>query len=221
MRPDGFEYGSKMGGKFAILEGNKVGVQPVMILAQLNKEKHDVVRVVNKEQNREVLGSKNVVDKAFQGIFNGIIQKKKPLDGWIKELSQSVELVEAVQSIIGELDQVQPNRALIEDDISDEEEAMNIVIDDDTMELYTVDKPVNEAQWDTVGNSICSFVRRVLSGCPLDSKVDRTLLVLLPNIVGPKRINQFRPINLCNVLYKIVTKTIVNRLTPMLVKFVK
>lgn len=72
-----------------------------------------------------------------------------------------------------------------------------------------------------MGNLICSFVKWVLSGCPLDSKVSRTLLVLLPKIVGPKKINQFRPINLYNVLHKIVTKTIVNRLTPMLVKLVK
>lgn len=52
--------------------------------------------------------------------------------------------------------------------------------------------------------------------------------MLIPNTKALESMAQFRPISLCNVLYKIVTKVIVNRLksvfpsliTPNLVSFV-
>lgn len=37
-------------------------------------------------------------------------------------------------------------------------------------------------------------------------------LLLIPKVEKLSEVSQFRPINLCNVTYKIVTKVIVNRL---------
>lgn len=45
----------------------------------------------------------------------------------------------------------------------------------------------------------------------MDPSLNKTLLVLLPKVQGLERINQFRLISLCNVVYKIVTKVVVNR----------
>ncbi|XP_057426337.1 uncharacterized protein LOC130719745 [Lotus japonicus] len=44
----------------------------------------------------------------------------------------------------------------------------------------------------------------------------RTLLVLIPKIKEPLHAAQYRPISLCNVLFKIITKTIANRLKLIL-----
>lgn len=43
-----------------------------------------------------------------------------------------------------------------------------------------------------------------------------TLLVLIPKVDQPNHLKNFRPISLCNMIYKIVTKVIVDRIRPLL-----
>jgi hypothetical protein len=40
--------------------------------------------------------------------------------------------------------------------------------------------------------------------------------MLIPKIDRPEFVSQFHPIALCNVVYKIITKAIVNRIKPLL-----
>ena len=48
----------------------------------------------------------------------------------------------------------------------------------------------------------------------------RTNIVLIPKIAGPESLGNYRPISLCNTVYKIVSKIIVARLRPHLDKLV-
>ncbi len=49
---------------------------------------------------------------------------------------------------------------------------------------------------------------------------NQTLIALIPKRKGPKNLNHFRPISLCNTVYKIVTKILVLRLKPLLSSFI-
>ncbi|KAE8729182.1 hypothetical protein F3Y22_tig00003725pilonHSYRG00018 [Hibiscus syriacus] len=55
-----------------------------------------------------------------------------------------------------------------------------------------------------------------VDGGEFDNEFNRTLLVLIPKVKAPESFNQFRPISLCSVLYKLVTKIIVHRLKPLM-----
>ena len=46
--------------------------------------------------------------------------------------------------------------------------------------------------------------------------LNKTFISLIPKCIGPETLSQFRPISLCNTVYKVVTKIIVNRIRPLL-----
>lgn len=57
----------------------------------------------------------------------------------------------------------------------------------------------------------------LLSGV-LEQEVNETSIILIPKKDGVVRLDDFRPINLCNVCYKIISKILVNRVRPLLPK---
>lgn len=54
----------------------------------------------------------------------------------------------------------------------------------------------------------------------LPPRMNDTLIMLIPKNENSETIRQFRPISLCNVAYKTITKVLINHLKPLLDKFI-
>ena len=74
--------------------------------------------------------------------------------------------------------------------------------------------------WLIVGDSITKEVKKSFDECKVPDYLNRTNIVLIPKIAGPKSLGNNCSISLCNTMYKIVTKIIVAKLRPHLDKLV-
>ncbi|XP_074301475.1 uncharacterized protein LOC141632870 [Silene latifolia] len=73
-----------------------------------------------------------------------------------------------------------------------------------------------QSHWDIVSPSLCHMVLQMLHDNVFPDGLGEAFISLIPKVNNPHSVTQFRPIGLCNVSYKIITKMIVNRLKPVL-----
>ncbi|KAG7579199.1 hypothetical protein ISN45_Aa03g033600 [Arabidopsis thaliana x Arabidopsis arenosa] len=77
-----------------------------------------------------------------------------------------------------------------------------------------------QKSWDIVGESVTHFVLQFFESGVLPPGLNDVLLVLIAKVMKPEMITQFRPISLCNVLFKVITKVMVLRLKPVMAKLI-
>ena len=67
-----------------------------------------------------------------------------------------------------------------------------------------------------VGESVKKIARDIFETHEVPAFLNQTLIVLIPKQLGLETVGHFRPISLCNTVYKIVSKILVQRLRPLL-----
>lgn len=70
--------------------------------------------------------------------------------------------------------------------------------------------------WHVVGEDVTNSVLAVLNEGADPTEVNKTFICLIPKVKEPEHPKDLRPISLCNVVMRIVTKCIANRMKPIL-----
>ena len=70
--------------------------------------------------------------------------------------------------------------------------------------------------WEIVGGDIIDVVINFLNNENFIDDINQTFIILIPKVQNPKNMMQFRSLSLCNVIYKIISKFLANKLKVIL-----
>jgi hypothetical protein len=73
-----------------------------------------------------------------------------------------------------------------------------------------------QRNWGILKEEILAAVRNFFKDGTMPEGINETIIGLVPKHNDPKTLKDYRPIALCNVIYKIIAKCIANRLRPLL-----
>ena len=70
--------------------------------------------------------------------------------------------------------------------------------------------------WESIGDDVVKAVVSCLNSNSIEPGLNHTFITLIPKVKSPELVSEFRPIALCNILYKLVSKVLANRLKKVL-----
>ena len=70
--------------------------------------------------------------------------------------------------------------------------------------------------WHIVGNDVMNAVLEFLNNGVMLPNLNHPNIVLIPKVKNPEKMSEYRLISLCNVVYKIISKVLANRLKQVL-----
>lgn len=74
--------------------------------------------------------------------------------------------------------------------------------------------------WQGIGGDVTEAVLACSNSIMIPSGLNHTYLTLIPKVKCPVKVLDFRPIALCNILYKIISKVLANKLKKLLPKII-
>ncbi|GKF18807.1 putative RNA-directed DNA polymerase, eukaryota, reverse transcriptase zinc-binding domain protein [Tanacetum coccineum] len=70
--------------------------------------------------------------------------------------------------------------------------------------------------WDIVADDVIMAIQEFFTNDILLKELNHTIIALVPKVGSPARINDYRPISCCNVLFKCISKIIANHIKESL-----
>lgn len=74
--------------------------------------------------------------------------------------------------------------------------------------------------WHIVGDKVTSVVINFLNDGIFDHDFNFTYIALIPKVTNPTNTSNFRPMSLCNVIYKLASKVLANKLKLILLHLI-
>jgi hypothetical protein len=169
-------------------------------------QKHRSSRISSiKDKNGELCTTKEGIEGAFVDYFNELFKSgenlvvdtcTEALDSRVTNaMNDKLLVVYTVEEISMALHQMPPLKSLGPDGFS---------------------SCFYQKNWATVHPEVCSAILHFLKTGVMDDSINNTHIALIPKTAKPSSVTKFRPISLCNVIYKLISKVLANRLKVVL-----
>jgi hypothetical protein len=73
-----------------------------------------------------------------------------------------------------------------------------------------------QENWSSIGLEVCKAIFNFFSAGYINEAMTETFIALILKSTHVVKVTDYRPISLCTILYKLITKTLVNRLKVLL-----
>ncbi|KAL9432093.1 hypothetical protein AB3S75_027164 [Citrus x aurantiifolia] len=103
--------------------------------------------------------------------------------------------------------------------VVEDEEIKNVIFSTKALKALGIDglhALFYQTQWHVVGKSVCSLIKGIFNGNEIPKELKKTLIVLVPKSDNLISLKLFRPISLCPIIYKTITKLLANWLKSIL-----
>ena len=77
-----------------------------------------------------------------------------------------------------------------------------------------------KSAWPVVGEDLCNAVKEFFNSGKILGEINATIISLVPKIKTPSKVSDYRPIACCNVVYKLISKILTNRLKHVLCRII-
>nr|KYP70239.1 Putative ribonuclease H protein At1g65750 family [Cajanus cajan] len=77
-----------------------------------------------------------------------------------------------------------------------------------------------QSQWNYIGQEVCNMIRDIVAQPEKVAEINETFITLVPKMENITQLKHMRPIGLCNVSYKIITKLLARRINNIMGKLV-
>ncbi|GKD53721.1 putative RNA-directed DNA polymerase, eukaryota, reverse transcriptase zinc-binding domain protein, partial [Tanacetum coccineum] len=74
--------------------------------------------------------------------------------------------------------------------------------------------------WEILATDVTKAIKEFFTNGVLLKELNHTILALIPKVTSPMKINDYRPISCCNILYICISRTISNRMKGSLADLV-
>nr|GEU34897.1 reverse transcriptase [Tanacetum cinerariifolium] len=74
--------------------------------------------------------------------------------------------------------------------------------------------------WHIVGDSVSKAIHQFFKDGVMPLSLNKMLVVLIPKVTYPEIVGQFRPISLCNFVYRVILQIMANRLKTYMHKII-
>jgi len=176
-----------------------------------NKSLSPPIRSILGEEDEKVIEEEDYIIEEFQNYYSKLFQANK-LESTIHDYVDS--------RIVSKLTREEKIRLEEEISFQEIEEAIMKLAKGKSLGLDGIPNYFYQNMWSVIGEDLTRMIQIIFDKGRIPKEMNKSLIVLIPKKIDPKRVRDYRPISLLGGVYKIIAKILADRIRILITKLV-